>query len=254
LSGVAMMIGLMGGGYLGLRYLYWELEHIPSGSTGGAATPKKKRKINWMGLEPYVGAAVFLGGIICSGLYSREAYARVGGLLLCGIAFGVIIQRARFCFVRCFRDPFMNGEGKMARAVSISLIISILGFAALKWTGLRGEGVYVPQAFWFGGLVGGIIFGFGMVVAGGCGSGSVWRAGEGQVKLIVAVIFFALFTSLVKAWIRSSEALTSLMGHRVFLPSFLDYKWTLILLILLMLVYYVAVTWNEETDKFVVEM
>ena len=114
---------------------------------------------------------------------------------------------------------------RVSKAIALSVIISVLGFAALKWTGLRGEDVYVPQAFWFGGLAGGIIFGFGMVVAGGCGSGSVWRAGEGQVKLILAVICFALSTSLFKVLIKSSSALTALMGHRVFLPDFITYKW-----------------------------
>ena len=148
----------------------------------------------------------------------------------------------------------MTGEGQVPRAIAVSLIISILGFAALKWTGLRGEEVYVPQAFWFGAFVGGIIFGIGMVIAGGCGSGSVWRAGEGQIKLILAVIFFSLSTSLVKAGIKGSEALSKLMGHRVFLPDFLSYKWTLILLIALLLVYYLLATWNEDTDKFTVEI
>jgi uncharacterized membrane protein YedE/YeeE len=148
----------------------------------------------------------------------------------------------------------MTGEGGVSRAIAISIMISMLGFAALKWTGLRGQWVYVPQAFWFGGLVGGIIFGFGMVVAGGCGSGSVWRAGEGHVKLMLAVVCFALSTSLFKAWIQSSRALTALMGHRVFMPDYLSYKGTVIALILIMFLYHLAATWNEETDKFTVEM
>jgi uncharacterized membrane protein YedE/YeeE len=253
-SGIAMMLGLIMGAYLGLRYLYWELEHLPSGSVGGHSAEKKQRRFSWLNAEPYLGAVVLVVAVVYAWQYSLEAYTQVGGLLLCGIAFGIIIQRTRFCFVRGFRDPFMTGEGAVSRAIAISIIISILGFAALKWTGLRGEGVYVPRAFWFGGLVGGIIFGFGMVVAGGCGSGSVWRAGEGHVKLMLAVVCFALSTSLVKTWIQSSKTLTALMGHRVFLPDYLSYKGTLIVLILIMLVYYLAVTWNEETEKFVVEM
>ena len=148
----------------------------------------------------------------------------------------------------------MTGESQMPKAIAIAVIISTLGFAALKYSGVRGENVYVPQAFWFGGLVGGVIFGIGMVIAGGCGSGSVWRAGEGQIKLILAVVFFALSTSLFKAWIRSSAGLTSLMGFRVFMPNFISYKWSLILIIVIMLAYYLITTWNEETEKFVVEI
>ncbi|RLB82538.1 MAG: hypothetical protein DRH15_05995 [Deltaproteobacteria bacterium] len=251
-SGIAMMIGLIMGAYIGLRYLYWELEHFPPGAAGGGE--KGEKSFDWLRVQPYIGALALLGAIVFAWAYSNMALTRVGVLLLCGVAFGIIIQRTRFCFVRGFRDPFMTGEGEVPRAIAISLIVSILGFAALKWTGLRGKQVYVPQAFWFGALVGGIIFGIGMVIAGGCGSGSVWRAGEGQIKLILAVIFFSLSTSLVKAGIKGSEALSKLMGHRVFLPDFLSYKWTLILLIALLLVYYLLATWNEDTDKFTVEI
>lgn len=253
LSGLAMMIGLIIGAYLGLRYLYWEMEHLPSGSTGGSTGAKEGKGFSWRSVQPYVGAAMFLAAVICWWLYSKQAYTWVGGLLLCGVGFGVIIQRTRFCFVRAFRDPFMTGEGVATRGVALSVIVSMLGFAALKWSGLRPEGVYVAQAFWFGGLVGGVIFGVGMVVAGGCGSGSVWRAGEGQVKLILAVIFFALSISLTEAWIDSSTTLASLMGHRVFMPKFLTYSWSVILVIFIMVAWFLVATWNEETDRFTVE-
>ncbi len=253
-GGLAMMVGLLIGAYLGLRYLYWELEHLPSGSTGGGADKAKEKGIDWLSVEPYIGVAVFIAAIVVAWVYTREAYTRVGGLLLCGIAFGVIIQRTRFCFVRAFRDPFMTGEGDLARAVSISLIISLLGFTALKWTGLRGSEVYVTQTFWFGSLVGGVVFGFGMLLSGGCGSGSVWRAGEGQVKLILAVICFALSTSLFKALIKSSPGFAALIGRSFFLPDWLSYKWTLLIMILIFAIYYLLATWNEETEKFTVEM
>jgi len=251
LGGLAMMAGLIIGAYLGLKYLYWEMMHLPLKPTGGGT---QRKGINLLPIEPYIGAAVFVAALLAAWLYSREAYTRVGGLLLCGIAFGVIIQRARFCFVRCFRDPFMTGEGDMARAVTYSIVISMLGFAVLKWTGLRGEQVYVSPTFWFGSFVGGIVFGFGMLLAGGCGSGSVWRAGEGHIKLILVVICFALSNSMFKTLIKSSQGFKVLLGHKVFLPHYLSYKWTLIVLLLVFAIYYLAATWNEETDKFTVEM
>lgn len=254
LGGLAMMVGLLIGAFLGLKYLYWELEHLPTGSSGGAIDTPKEKGFDWRSVEPYIGAIVMLAAFVVAAIYARQAYTRIGGLLLCGLGFGVIIQRTRFCFVRAFRDPFMTGEGDMVRAVSVSIIISILGFAALKWGGLRAEGIYVTQTFWFGSLAGGIVFGFGMLLAGGCGSGSVWRAGEGQIKLILAVVFFSLSTSLFKALIKSSPGFAALIGQRVYLPDFLTYKWTLVVMVLVFGAYYLVATWNEETDKFTVEM
>jgi hypothetical protein len=44
------------------------------------------------------------------------------------------------------------------------------------------------------------------------------------------------------------------MGHRVFLPHFITYKWAVVGIIAVMLAYYLIATWNEETEKFTVEM
>lgn len=254
LSGIAMMVGLIMGAYLGLRYVYWELEHIPTGSTGGSVDAKGKKGVSLLAIEPYVGFLALLAAVVFTWHYSNNALTREGVLALCAVALGLIIQRTRLCFVRAFRDPFMTGEAEVPRAVAISIIIVILGSAALKWTGLRDEMAYVPQAFWFGALVGGIIFGFGMVIAGGCGSGSVWRAGEGQVKLMLAVVFFSLTVSLVERAIDSSKALTAWMGHKVFLPHVMGYGWAIVFLVGIMIIYYLLTTWNEKTEKFLVEM
>jgi len=74
------------------------------------------------------------------------------------------------------------------------------------------------------------------------------------VKLILAVICFALSTSLFKALIKSSPGLAALIGRSFFLPDWLSYKWTLLVLILIFAIYFLLATWNEETEKFTVEM
>jgi hypothetical protein len=92
-----------------------------------------------------------------------------------------------------------------------------------------------------------------MTIAGGCGSGSIWRSGEGQVKLIIAAGCFALSGSLFKKCIESSEVITRFMGSRVFMPHYLTYRWTLIVLLFVLFVVYIVAAWNEETDEFTVE-
>ncbi|MBW2050503.1 MAG: hypothetical protein JRJ09_18540 [Deltaproteobacteria bacterium] len=82
----------------------------------------------------------------------------------------------------------------------------------------------------------------------------MWRAGEGHIKLMVVVVCFALGNSLFKALINSYGGLKALMGDRVFIPDTIGYKWTVIILIAVFLVYSLIATWNEETDKFTVEM
>jgi|SaaInl7_200m_RNA_FD_contig_51_1084265_length_3148_multi_10_in_0_out_0_1 uncharacterized protein len=252
LTGLLMFAGLLAGANLGIRYLFWEMENIPTGGTGGGGS--KEGGFNWKSIQPYLGVAMFILALVSVYIYNSMALTVVGGLLMGTLAIGFIFQRSRICFVAGFRDPFMTGETDKTKAIIVSIIITILGFAALKWTGLRPEGAYVTSTFWFGSLVGGLIFGFGMVISGGCGSGCVFRAGEGNIKLIIVLVFFATSNSLFKQLINSSAGFKSLIGSRFFMPDVLSYSWTIVIAIAAMLAWYLFVTWNEETEKFVIEL
>ena len=252
LSGFVMMIGLIAGSWIGLKYLYWEMEHLSGGGGGLGKAPSSG--IDWTRFQPWLGVVLIVLAFALSEIYSYYGYIAVGGLLLCGLGFGFILHRSRLCFARCFREPFMTGESEVPRAVIVSLLISILGFATLKWVGLRFEGIYVTGNAGLGALLGGTIFGFGMIITGGCGSGTAWRAVEGQVKLIAALICFALSNSLVRAWIDGSSLLQKIIGAEIYLPDFLGYQGTLMAMTAFMLLWYLLVSWNEETERFVLEI
>jgi uncharacterized protein len=253
LSGFAMMIGLLLGAYVGLKYLYWELEHLPTVNSVENKAPSTKES-GWKYWQPILGFGLILGAYWANEIYSLHGYIIIGGLLLCGTAVGFIMHRSRFCFARCFLEPFMTGDAAATKAVIISLLICVLGFAVIKWTGLRNELAFTASSFGLGGLVGGFIFGFGMPLTGGCGSGTVWRVAEGQVKLMVALATFALSTSLTKTLIRSTESIRSFIGWKVFLPNLFGYPLAMFCVFLVMAVWYFTITWNEETEYFVVQM
>jgi len=254
LSGFVMMAGLMLGAVAGLKYLYWEMENVTWGSGQTRIPTVRQSRVDWKKVQPWLGAAIIIMAFVASEVYTFYGYIFVGGLLLCGLGFGFILHRSRLCFARCFREPFMTGDGEVSRAVIVSILISMLGFATLKWVGLRMELVYVTPNFGLGALVGGFIFGFGMLVTGGCGSGTAWRAVEGQVKLLLALVFFALSNSLVRAWIDGSDTLRKLVGFEVFIPDFLGYQGTLVVVTVFMMLWYLLVNWNEETERFVMEV
>jgi hypothetical protein len=252
LSGVVMMAGLLAGAWAGLKYLYWEMEHLPSGGT--AARPAKTGGFDWKRVQPWMGWLLLAAAYGAWWLYRLDGYPIEGGVLLFGVVFGVILVKSRFCFARAFREPFMTGEAEVTKAVAVSLLISMLGFAVIKWAGLRPEMAYVAPNFGLGALVGGFIFGFGMLMTGGCGSGTAWRAAEGQIKLIVALFFFAASNSLVRAGLAGFPALERLVGTRVFLPHYLGYQAEVAALAALLAAWWVWAAWNEETDRFVVGM
>src|SRR5256712_4216638 len=245
LSGVGMMLGLGMGAFLGLRYLVWEVAHRPDWSRGGGRI-YLQTSAPAAGRQPWAGALVL--GLVLAALflYARAGYGTQVIFLLFGAAFGVIFQRSRFCLVRAFREPFMTGDAEHTRAAALALVVSTLGFAILKYADLKDKSEWVFPAVWLGSLAGGLAFGIGMTLAGGCGAGSLWRAGEGQVKLWVAVACFALGASLVRLGAVQTGLLQKL-GTAVFLPSMLGWAGAIVLILPIALRGAMLAAWDEAT-------
>jgi uncharacterized membrane protein YedE/YeeE len=178
-------------------------------------------------------------------LYARAGFPTQGVFLLFGVAFGVVFQRSRFCLVRAFREPFMTGDAEHTRAAALALAVSMLGFAILKFTDLKDKGDWVFPGAGIGALAGGTLFGVGMTLAGGCGAGSIWRAGEGQVKLWVALAGFALGASLTRLALVQAGALQKL-GWAVFLPSVVGWGGAIVLTLAVLAAWALLATWNED--------
>ena len=124
----------------------------------------------------------------CRSSTRARAIATQGVFLLFGVAFGVIFQRSRFCLVRAFREPFMTGDAEHTRAAALALVGQHAGLRDPEVHRPQGQGrLGVPAAPASARCAGGTLFGVGMTLAGGCGAGSIWRAGEGQVKLWAAL-------------------------------------------------------------------
>jgi uncharacterized protein len=247
LSGFGMMVGLFAGAILGLRYLVWELAHRPRWSMGRSAAFLAAAEHR--SAQPLVGALVVVGLLAIPFVYAQVGHGPRGLFLLFGAVFGFVFQRSRLCLVRAFREPFMTGDGEHTRAAALAIVISTLGFAILKFTDLKDKGEWVFPAAGTGALLGGLIFGVGMVLAGGCGSGSIWRVGEGQMKLLVAVITFSLGASLTRLAI-TSAGLQQKLGLAVFLPAWLGWGGAIFFVIVVMAAWAAFATWNEATDRF----
>ena len=250
LAGPMMMLGLMAGAIVGLKLLVWEVNYLTlpdwmsRPGRNGAAVPSQ----TWRRFQPLAGVGVLATGAILALVYDGLDYTTRAGLLMFGLIIGVIMQRTRFCFVRAFREPFMTGHADATRAVAIAIVISTLGFTYLKWADFKDWEVFVRDSFWLGSLLGGFIFGVGMSLSGGCASGSLWRAGEGHVKLWVALVCFALSASHFRVWLTESGRADRL-GEAVFMPDYFGWMVAPAAVIALMGVWYVCMTWNERRQK-----
>ena len=251
-GGFAMMVGLVAGAWVGLRYLLWEMEHLPSQTVYSKAQDETEPKaFDWTKIQPYLGGLTAISVIVAFYLYAFSDKTQLGGWLFFGFLIGMVMHRSRFCFVRAFRVPFMTGESKMVKAVAVSIIIYFAGSSVIKWAYLQEPMMGVYHPFALGCSLGGFIFGIGMLLAGGCASSTLWRVGEGQTKLMVTLVTFALSNSLTSKFLLSS-GLGDKLGKDIFLPDVLTWQITIPFILVFFLAWVLIAMWNEKTEKFVV--
>jgi uncharacterized membrane protein YedE/YeeE len=263
-AGWMMWFGLLVGAVVGLKLLLWTLENIEWGMT---APPRLVTPPGLRSAYPLIGLALIVGVMLwAAGWYGSSDTVLVSRavIVLLGFAIGFIMHRARLCFARAFREPFMTAEGDMTKAIILALAIGIPIAAFLFEKKVIDPYIAIPPTFWLGSLLGGLIFGVGMIFAGGCASGSLWRMGEGHLKLWVAMFFFAWMGSTASALLKKA-GITSLdpdnvesfdvtaIGYQAYWPDILPgWGWTLIVSGALLLVWYAFVRYNESTEKFTV--
>jgi len=113
----------------------------------------------------------------------------VSGLLV-GFVGGYALQRGGFCMNTAFRSIIFEKDKSLLNAWLLILVINIPVLLLLDQLGI----IFPSRApfRWQAGLIGGLAFGIGMVLAGGCVSGTYYRASKGMVGSIVALLGFAL--------------------------------------------------------------
>lgn len=112
-------------------------------------------------------------------------YMYVVAYIWFGFAYGMMLQYGRFCFASASRDLFAAGVPRMAVGVMIALMFFSIIQAILSSTNMS---TFHPAPFGIHMAISGVIFGLGMVLAGGCASGSLYKVGEGNMTNLIAVI------------------------------------------------------------------
>lgn len=114
---------------------------------------------------------------------------RVMSGLFTGFALGWALQRGGFCMNTAFRSVVFREDRSLLRAWILVLLINIPVVTLLETTGVLypARAPFLPLSL----AIGGLIFGAGMVWAGGCVSGTYYRAAKGTLGSFVALLGFA---------------------------------------------------------------
>ena len=107
------------------------------------------------------------------------------------LLFGAIAQRTHFCTMGAVADIVNIGDWSRMRMWALAIGVAMLGFnamVALGWVD-AGKSIYAASRLtWLSAIVGGAMFGFGMVLASGCGSKTLVRIGGGNLKSVVVFV------------------------------------------------------------------
>lgn len=250
LSGFVIAFGLAGGAYTGVLLARWRLRRElaagilrTSERPAGAPAPQTTTRSRWR--QPVIGLLVALVALGVFEIFVVRGEPKLGIFMLFGLAFGVILQRAGFCFTASFRDLFTSGDGRLARGVIIAMAIAMLGFAILQGQEIREP--FVLPVGWHT-LVGGYFFGLGMVLAGGCATGTLFRIGEGSVQLLAALFGGMLGASLTALFLK---AIDFQRGPRVWLVDSLGWQGALFAGLAFLGAFFLIVQWNEMRRRVI---
>ncbi|MEI6836587.1 MAG: YeeE/YedE family protein [Alcaligenaceae bacterium] len=111
--------------------------------------------------------------------------------LTIGVLFGINGQWSGFCLNRALKEGWDSGAKQKAQAFALALVVSIIGaqtLSALEIVDLstsiyRGNG-----ASWLFVILGGLMFGYGMMLANGCGARAVVLLGQGNLRSFVVLL------------------------------------------------------------------
>ncbi len=111
-----------------------------------------------------------------------------------GVSYGLLLQYGRFCMASAVRDLFAVRVPRMAVGMMIAVALYALVAAAVS---LSGFNTFHPNPLGWHVLIGAAIFGFGIVFTGGCASGSLYKAGEGNLGSVIVIVSISFAQALV---------------------------------------------------------
>ena len=139
-----------------------------------------------------LGIVLFFALISVTTYAFNEYYIYLSAYLWFGFIYGMCLQYGRFCFASAFRDLFAVGVPRMVVGIMISVILFALVSAFVTATGIS---TFHSSPYGIHSVIAGFIFGVGMVFAGGCASGSLYKTGEGSGTALLVILSISITQS-----------------------------------------------------------
>jgi uncharacterized membrane protein YedE/YeeE len=202
---------------------------------------RTENDLNW---RPY--AAVSLIGIVLATAVAVGTGYWVLTALPIGFLFGFFLQKGDLCGSSAFSEALMMKDKRKLLGLWVVIAVAMMGFAALDllgWAQLNPKPlVYLNY------LVGGLVFGVGMVLAGGCVSGCLYKTGAGNLNSMAGLLGIPIGVMMVEFGpLRTLQAsmksyvLKTADGGVVTLPKLIGIPfWSLAVLTIVLTIFFMA--------------
>ena len=144
------------------------------------------------------------------------------GAAVIGLLFGAVGQRTGFCLLRGLKNQWQTGDGRKLRAFALAMAVALVGSQILSLlSGISfGDALYTQRSVsWLMLPVGGALFGYGMVLANGCGARSLVLLGSGNLRSLVVLLCLGIAAYMAMSGVLANGRLTLEDMTRLTLPA-----------------------------------
>jgi len=167
-----------------------------------------------------------------------------------GLISGVVMHRSDFCIAGMFRDLFLFRNSPLLRSLILLAVLNMLLFELASLVGILHYSL--PSSLYglpsLTNLLGGILFGIGMVLAGGCVVGTLYKLGAGSTTALCAfaglIIGSAVYAEFHPQW--KQLAMLTRLGNSATLPQLIGLSPELVIFVLLTGAVFMLYKWQKK--------
>ena len=192
-------------------------------------------------------AVLALIGVLAVCLWLNTSMPRLVLFLVFGLVLGFVLQRSRFCFVSAISNCFLFRDTRLLEGILGGLFVATLGFAYIMYRAVPNPATgeipitAIVSPFGWHLLLGGVLFGIGMMLSGGCITGNLYRIGEGSLSAVVAFLGIIIgMGALQFTWPWWWQNYISTLPA-IWLPAKIGWVWSIMLTLLIITILFLIV-------------
>ena len=172
-----------------------------------------------------------------------------------GLTAGFFMHRSDFCLAGAFRDLFLFRSTSRLGALVFLVAVSAVMFEVMRLTGFTATypfPKFAPPSI--SNIIGGVFFGIGMVMAGGCVVGVLYKFGSGNLLAGIAIIGLILgsgFYAEIHPFWTSAKKSMGLQVEAVTLPELLGFEPTGVIIVTVLVCAFISWRWWLKCQSLV---